>query len=187
MTEGDDGVPLLNAIGFRHARVFAQPRDRHAHLKSRLADIRHADDRRSAARHRRAGQWDMAFTRQQTGGRVEPNPTGTRNISLGPGVQVSKIGLRAGGAIEGLDVGYELDQITRNEARGNPEMAQHIDHEPGAVTARAALQLQRQLAALDPGLHPQKVGDVVLDALVYCHQKIVDVSSIADGASPKFL
>jgi hypothetical protein len=53
----------------------------------------------------------MALPAQQSGGRIEADPAGARQIDLGPGMQVGEILLCAGRSIERLDVGPQLNKI----------------------------------------------------------------------------
>ena len=114
----------------------------------------------------------MALARQQARGRVEPDPARPRQIDLAPSVQIGEIGHGAGRAIHGLDVGAELDQVARDEARRQPQVAQHLHQQPTAVAAGAAAQAQRLLGALDAGFEPDGVAYVALHFLVEGDQKI---------------
>ncbi len=64
-----------------------------------------AGDRRGVAEMRGGGKRDVAFAGQEAGGRVEPDPTGARQVNLGPGMQVGKVVVSAGGAVERLQIG----------------------------------------------------------------------------------
>ena len=56
----------------------------------------------------RGGQWDVAFTRQQPAGRIKPDPARTRQIDLDPGVKIGEIDLGARGAVQRLQVRFQL-------------------------------------------------------------------------------
>ena len=75
-------------------------------------------------------------------------------------------------AVERLDVGLELDQVARDEARRQSEVAQHLHQQPAGVAARAGAKLQRLLGRLHAGLHADQVADVALQPLVERHQKV---------------
>ena len=80
----------------------------------------------------------MAFAGEQAGGGVEADPAGAGQVDFGPGVQIGEVGGGAGGAVERLHVGRELDQVAGDEARGEAEMAQDLDQQPGRIAAGAA-------------------------------------------------
>ena len=69
----------------------------------------------------------MPLTGKQAGGRIKPDPAGTGQIDLRPGVQIGKILRGAGGAFDRHDVGGELDQVARDEPRRVAEMAQQLN------------------------------------------------------------
>jgi hypothetical protein len=104
----------------------------------------------------------VAFAGEQPGGGVEPDPARTRQVHLGPGVQVGEVVLGPGRAIEGFFVGGQLHQVARHEARRQPQVAQDLHQQPGGVAARAERLFQRFLAGLDARLHADGVGDVAL-------------------------
>ena len=72
----------------------------------------------------------MTFAGQQAGRRVEADPARAGQIDLGPGVEVGEILVGAGRAVEGDDVGLELDEVSGDEARGETQMAEHLDQQP---------------------------------------------------------
>ena len=90
---------------------------------------------RSARGLRRTCQRDVAFAREQARGCVQADPAGTRQINLTPGVQIGEIHLGAAGAVEGLHVGFELNQIARDEACCQAQVAQHLYEQPAGVAA----------------------------------------------------
>ena len=89
---------------------------------------------------RRGRQRQVALAAQQARGGVEADPAGAGHIDLGPGVQVGEVGLRPQRALDRVDVGLELDQVAGDEPRREPEPAQHLDQQPGAVAAGAGAQ-----------------------------------------------
>ena len=63
-----------------------------------------AGDGGSRARGRGGGERNMALAGEQAGGGVQPDPAGTGQIDLGPGMQIGEIGFRAGRAVDWFDV-----------------------------------------------------------------------------------
>ena len=84
-----------------------------------------------------------------------------------------KSSVRAAGAVERLDVGGELDQVARYEARRQAHVAQNLHQQPARVAARTAAYLQRFLRRLHPRLHADQIGDVALQAPIQIDQKIL--------------
>ena len=99
-TKRHDSSPLLFGIGLGDSRGLINAGDRHVMGKLDLGLIDTALNRCSAGWLRRTGQRNMAFARQQTRSGIEPNPAGTGQINLAPGVQVGKVHLGAARAVE---------------------------------------------------------------------------------------
>ena len=167
-----DLLPLLVAVGPCHARRLVDTRDLHQVLELDLALVERAIDRRGARGLRRAGQRDMAFAGQQARGRVESDPARAGQEHLAPGVQVGEVDLGAARAVDGLDIGGQLDQVARDEARGQAELAQQLHQQPAGVAAGAAALGQRVLGRLHARLHPDRVRDVLLQLLVDADQEV---------------
>ncbi len=172
VAQGEHGGPLLVGVRPRHARRFVHARDGHVVLEGHLALVHTAFHRRGAAGLGRAGQRDVALAREQARGGVEADPAGAGQEDLGPGVQVGEVALGAGGAVHGFHVGRQLDEVARDEARGQAHVAQQLNQQPAAVAAGAALELQCLLGRLHAGLHADGVGDVALQALIDVHQEV---------------
>ena len=102
-----------------------------------LALVDDAGDRRGARRIGRAGERDVPFAGEQPGRRIEPDPAGAGQVHLGPGVQIGEVGCGARWTVERLHVGRQLNQVARDEARRQPEVAQHLHQQPAGVAARA--------------------------------------------------
>ena len=102
----------------------------------------------------------MPFSREQPGGRIETDPTGSRQIHLRPGVQIGEILFRPGRAVKGFDVSGELDEITGDKSCSESEMTQQLDEQPARVTARARPFDKRLLRRLHAGLHADQIFDV---------------------------
>ncbi len=114
----------------------------------------------------------MAFAGEQAGRRVEAYPARARKIHLRPGMQIGEVLAWPFRTIERLHIGLELDQVSGNEARRQPQVAQSLHQQPGGIPARSARQRQRILAGLDAGLHPDHISHHPLDALVERDQEI---------------
>ena len=83
----------------------------------------------------------MAFTGEQPGRGIQADPTGAGQIHFAPGVQVGEVHLGTGRAIEGFDVGGELDQVTETNRAANPRLRSNCTnnqaesrHEPDAFS-----------------------------------------------------
>ena len=87
-------------------------------------------------------------------------------IDLGPGVQVGEVLGGAGGAVQRLEVGLELDEIARHEARRHPQPTHDLHQQPGAVAARPRARLQGFVGRLHARLHAGDVADLSLELLV---------------------
>ncbi len=110
---------------------------------------------------------NVAFAREQPGGGIEPDPTGTGQVNFSPGVEIGEIGLGTRCAtVDRLDVGDQLDEVTGDKARGQAELAADLDHEPSGIAARAGLEFQRLLAGLDARFHADDVADFAPDHAV---------------------
>ncbi len=157
--------------GQRHARRLAQPRHVHVEAEGDLRRLDEAGDRRRRAEMRRRAQRQMAFAAEQARSRVHADPAGAGDIDLGPGVQVGEILVRAARAFDRIDVGPELDEIARDETRGEAEPAQDLHQQPGRIAARARAQRQRLVRLLDARLHADDVMDHPLQFGVERDQK----------------
>ena len=97
---------------------------------------------------RRAGQRNVSFAREKSGGRIETHPARAGQKNFGPGVQVREVACGAGGSFQRFDVGRELDQIARNKARGQAEMTHDLNQQPSRIAAGTRPQRERLLAGL---------------------------------------
>ena len=120
-------IPAFVGKGLGDARMLGDAGDLHVEVEFGvgLAEMA-AGDRRGVAVMRRGGQRDMAFAGEQAGGRIEADPAGAGQIDFAPGMQVGEIDFGAGGAVERLQVGRELDQVAGDEAGGEAQMAQDL-------------------------------------------------------------
>ena len=87
-------------------------------------------------------------------------------------MQIGEVLGRARGPIERLDIGLQLNQIARGEARGQTAMAEKLRQQPGGIAAGAPGANQRLLRRVHARLHPDRVVDRLLDPLVQGHQEI---------------
>ena len=157
MAEGFDFAPLLDGVGFGDARVFVNPLDGHGELESFAAAVavrlavfgigfgdvfivvrKEPGDGGGSGRIGGAGEGNVAFAGEQAGGGIEPDPSRAGNINFGPGVKIGEILVGAAGAVEGFDIGHELDEIAGDKSGGQAKMAEDLNQEPGAVAARTA-------------------------------------------------
>ena len=171
MAERRTLCPLLFGVGLRDARVFVDALDGHFEVEGDFALVGGAGNGGGGGGFGGAGEGDVAFAGEQAGGRVEADPAGAGEVDFGPGVEVGEVAFRAGGAVERLDVGGQLDQVARDEAGGESEVAGEVDEKPGEVAAGAAAELEGFFGGLDAGLH----ADEVLERLVDGHVQFDDV------------
>ncbi|MNS63762.1 hypothetical protein D3C72_968650 [compost metagenome] len=87
-------------------------------------------------------------------------------------MQVGEIDFSAGRAIKAFHVGGQLDQVTGNEARRQPEVAQQLHQQPRGVTARAGGLFEGEFGGLHAWLHADQVIDVFTQALVERDEEI---------------
>ena len=170
--DAEDVVPLLVAVGLGDPRRLPDALHAHVVRELALAFVEHPGDRRRRGRLRAAGQRHMPFTGEQAGSRVEADPASAGQVHLAPGVQVGEVLLGAAGAVEGFDVGRELDQVAGDETRRQPQVAQQLHQQPGRIAARAGSQLQGFFRRLHARLHADQVADVLRHALVERHQEV---------------
>ena len=71
---------------------------------------------------RRGGDGDVPLARQHARGDVEPDPACAGQIDFGPGVQVGEIAFDLARAFDRIDVGTQLNEITRDETRREAEV-----------------------------------------------------------------
>ena len=183
VAQGGDRLPLGVGIRLGDARRLVDPLYRHQVLEGDLAVVHRAAERGRAGRLGRAGERNMSLAGEQARGRVQSHPARARQIDLAPGVQIREVLVGAGWTVERLRVGGELDQVPRDEARGETEMAEELDEEPGGVTARAAAERERLLFGLHPGIEADHVLDVALHPLIDLDEEVDSPPSVAtDGA-----
>ena len=161
---------LVERLG--DAGVLRHPVDAHVEGEVDLGEARHAADRRRVAVMRCRGQRNMALARQQAACRVEADPACAGQIDLAPGVQVREVVVRARRTIERNEVGLELDQISRAEARGETEVPQRLAQKPRRIAAGSLRVAERLLGRLHAGLHADDVCDLVRQTRIQLHQHV---------------
>lgn len=102
----------------------------------------------------------MAFASHQAGSRVQADPACTGQKHFAPGMQVGEVGFRTAGAIDGFDIGLELNQIARDKTGGQAQVAEQLNLQPAGITAGAAGQLQCFFWRLHAGFHADGILDV---------------------------
>ena len=167
-----DRRPFVLGVRVRHARRFDDPLDVHRERELDVPRIRHAGDRRGAARMRSACERNVALAREQARGGVEADPARTGQVDLGPGVQVGEVLVGAGRPVERRDVRLELDQVTRHETSGESKAPQDLDEQPGGVATGSFPAGQGLLAGLHARLHPDHVVDVLVELPVQFDEEI---------------
>ncbi len=121
MAELFDFAPLIIRVGLGDARGFVNSLDRHLMPEIRIGRAEDAaDGAGGTAGVGSAGERNVAFAGKQSGGRIESNPSGTRQIDFSPSVQIGEIGGGAGRPFERPHVGDELNQVAGDESRREP-------------------------------------------------------------------
>ncbi len=121
---------------------------------------------------RRRRDRQMPLATEHSRGRIHPDPAGAGQINLGPGVQIGKILVRALWPVDRLDVGAQLNEIARDEARGEAEITQDLNERPGRIAAGAGSKFQGFLRRLDAGLHPDQIADRLLQRSIEIDEEI---------------
>ena len=132
-----DLPPLVVGVRLGDARRLVDSAHAHLVAERHLAFVDRAGHRRRALRIRRGRERDVAFAGHEPERGVEPDPARTRQVDLGPRVQVGEVDIRAAGAVERLHVRLELNEVAGHEPRRETEMAEDLHEQPRAVAARA--------------------------------------------------
>ena len=182
MAERFDRRPLRVAVRQRHARRFPDARHAHAVFELGLAFFECTGHRRGRRRLGRASERDVSFSGEQARGRVEADPSGTGQEHLAPRVQVGEVDLGAARPIERFHVALQLNQVARDESRGEAQMAQQLHQQPARVAARPARADECLFRRLHAGLEADQVGDVFLQSLVELDQEVAGLALLARDA-----
>jgi hypothetical protein len=77
----------------------------------------------------------MAFACEQARGGIEADPARTRDVRLGPGVQIGEVLLWSRRTIERLFVRRQLHQVAGHEARSDAHVPKDLHQQPTRVAA----------------------------------------------------
>ena len=174
-----DRAPLRLGVRLGDARRLAHALDPHLVRELHLALLGQATQRRGARGLGGAGERNMAFARKQAGGRIEPDPARAGQVGLAPGVQIGEVVRRSGGPVQRLDVRSQLNQVTRDETRGDAEVAQQLHQEPARVAARAAGERKCFFRSLHARFHADQIAHVLRQLLVEVDEEIVGLARLA--------
>ena len=119
-----------------------------------------------------SGMWPSPAKRPEVASR--PIQPGARQVDLAPCVEVGEVDFGARRPVERFHVGLELDQVTRDEARGEPQVAQKLHQEPAGIAARSARVAQGHFRRLDAGLHADEIADVLCRRWIRATRKSTD-------------
>ena len=128
-------VPRLVGKRLRDARRLADAVDAHGEIECAGRRLDHAGNRCGGAIMWRRRKRQMAFAAHQARRRVEPDPARARNVDFSPGMKIGEIVLRAFGSIDGVDVGFQLDEIARDKTCGEAEPAREMHEQPSGIAA----------------------------------------------------
>ena len=184
LAEQVDFLPVFFFVGFGHARIFMNARDRHHMGKSNIGLVGKTGDRCRRRRHGGASQRNMAFARQHARSRVQPNPASAGHIHLGPGMQIGKVHGSSAGAVKRLLVGPQLNQIARHKSCSQAHLTHDLHQQPATVAAGTRAILQGFLWRLHAGLHAQQISNVALQPLIDRHQKIIRRHVFLEDVAP---
>jgi hypothetical protein len=180
------GGPLGVGVRFGHTRRLVDACHPHVVVELDLGFVHQAFNGGSGRGLWGAGQWNVAFARQQARGRVQADPACAGQVHLAPGVQVGEVNFGATGAVERLHIGGQLNQVARDKAGGYVHMTEQLNQEPGRVTAGATFQGQGFFWRLNARLHTDGVADVLVQPLVDLHQKVDGALALAVQAAQVF-
>ena len=170
--QGVDFRPLVVRVGLGDPRVFVNPADGHLVVKCRLAGVHASGHRGGRGRVGGRRQRQVAFACQQTRGGIESHPAGAGQVYLGPSMEVGEVVVGPGRPLQRLDVGAQLDQITRHKTGRQAQIPQELDEQPGGIPARPAAQLERLFAGLDPGFQADDVAHRLVHIPIQIDQKV---------------
>ena len=184
--EREDLAPRLFGVRQRDARGLVHPLDGHRDREGlgdlvvflRLGPGEAPRDRGGRLRVGGAGERNVSFAGHEAARRVEADPARPDEEDLGPGVEIGRVALDPGGPAQRLLVGAKLDRVPGHEARGEPQLPEDVDQQPGEVAAGAVAAHERLLGRKHARLHPDVVADRLLD-------EAVQVDEHVDHASPR--
>jgi hypothetical protein len=133
---------------------------------------------------RRADEGKVALPGQETRGGIETDPARPRDIGLCPGVEIREVGDRPGRALQRRFVRAQLHQVARDEPGGEPDAAEDLHEQPGAVPARSDPLLERLVGRLHARFHAGRVRDRPEDPLVEGDEEVDDGLTVGSGRGP---
>ena len=143
------------------ARMLRHPVDAHVEGEVDLRIACQTRDRGCIAKMRCGGQRNVTLAGQQARGRIEPDPSRSRQIDFGPGMQIGKIMVGAGRPVERYQVRLELNQVAGDEAGGKAQVPQRLHQKPAGVAARPFTGLEGFLGRLYARLHADDIADLI--------------------------
>ena len=167
-----DLLPIFQGIGLGDPGVFMDADHFVFKKKLYLTKVRGPGDRRCTLGVGGSRKGDVSFTGKKPTGRVQPHPSCTRDVHLAPSMEVGKVFRRAAGAVQGLFVRLELDQITGNKPSRQPQVPKGGNQQPSRIPAGAGAFGQGLLTGLYPRFQADGVGQVVVNPLVQINQKV---------------
>ena len=87
-------------------------------------------------------------------------------------MQVGEIDGGASRSVERHKIGFQLDQVARDEAGSQTEVAQALHQKPRRIAAGAFGQRQRFLGRMNAGFHADDVADFAGEAGIQAHDEI---------------
>ena len=172
LTEMLNAIDLSGGIRQRRARLLLHTPDVVGELHPRFRGLGRPGDRGRRSRVRRGRERNVTLAGEQRGRRVKPDPAGSRDVHLGPGVQVGEVLRRAARPIQTRLIRGELDQVAGDEPSRQPAVPQRVHQQPGRVPAGADLPGERLVRCLDAGFHPGGIADIAKDGGVQGSEKL---------------
>ncbi|EKD60036.1 MAG: hypothetical protein ACD_54C00976G0001 [uncultured bacterium] len=169
------------------AGVFGGARHRHVKIKADLGIAGQPGNRRGVGIMRRGGQRDMAFAGQQARGRVQPDPACAGQIHLAPRMQIGEILRGACGAVDGHQIGFQLNEVARDKPRRKAQMPQRLHQQPGCIAARTFANRQGFFGRLHPRLHADDIADFLRELRVQPDDEIGGAQRCAGDAGQQGL
>ena len=157
---------MLLGVGFGDTWILVNALNAIGKREFHLARVGRAGDRRGTHRIGGTGQWDVSLTGKQTRSGIQPQPARPGYVDLRPGVQIGKIMVGSDRPLQRFHVRSELDQIARNKACSQSQVAQNLDQQPTGIAAGTQGSLQGVFAGLDSRLHPNGILHILFQPLV---------------------
>ena len=94
-------------------------------------------------------------------------------------MQIGKVMFRSRWSVQRLLISRELNQIAGDETRGESQVSKDLHQQPAGISTRADTFFKGFLAALYTGVESDCVVNMLLQALIECDQKQIDVAFLA--------